>query len=75
VPDAGCTLADLIQVFVVKGRNGDDGAGGAWQKSGALKQELLGLLCKIEERQFTWPCREPVDMIEVPDNVGTNPID
>jgi hypothetical protein len=71
MPDAGCrwTLAqaDLIQASIAKGGNGDDAAGSARQKSGALKQELLGLLRKIEEWQFTWPCREPVDPNEVPE--------
>jgi Bromodomain len=55
----------------------DDAAGIAWQMSGALKQELLGLLRKIEERPYTWPCRESVDPSEVPDylDVVPNPID
>jgi histone acetyltransferase len=77
VLDAGWTLADLIQASVAKGGNGDDATGGARQKSGALKQELLGLLRKIEEQQFAWPFREPVDPNEVPDylDVITNPID
>lgn len=47
------------------------------QKSSALKQEMLGLLRKIEEQVFAWPFREPVDPSEVPDylDVIANPID
>lgn len=69
VMEAGWTLPDLLQSAL----RGDD----ARLKSSALKQELLGMIRKIEEQQFAWPFREPVDLNEVPDylDVVTTPID
>jgi histone acetyltransferase len=69
VVEAGWTITDLVP----SSNRGDD----IKQKSSALKQELLAIVRKIEEQQFAWPFREPVDPNEVPDylDVISNPID
>ena len=43
----------------------------------ALKSELLSMIRKVEEQQFSWPFREPVDTNEVKDylDVIKQPID
>ena len=66
VAEAGWTLQDLMQ---------SSSAGGDTRLS--LKQDLLALVRKIEEQQFAWPFREPVDTTEVPDylEVVQEPID
>jgi histone acetyltransferase len=51
--DAGWTLNDLIEATGV-GKETD-------RQKGALKSELLALVRKIQEQQFAWPFREPVD--------------
>jgi histone acetyltransferase len=67
--EAGWTLSDLIQST----NRSDD----MKQKSHVLKQELLAIIRKIEEQQFAWPFREPVDPNDAPDyfDVVHNPID
>ena len=69
VLEAGWTLADLIQAT----NKSDD----MKQKSSVLKQELLGIVRKIDEQQFAWPFREPVTVEEAPDyfEVIRHPID
>ena len=69
VLEAGWTLADLIQAT----NKSDD----MKLKSSVLKQELLGIVRKIDEQQFAWPFREPVTMDEAPDyyDVIRHPID
>lgn len=69
IAQAGWTLADLTTASG-QGKEADR------QKS-ALKTTLLAMLRKIEEQQFAWPFREPVDLTEVPDylQVVTTPID
>ena len=59
IAEAGWTLADL---------RGATGAGKeADRQKTALKTDLLAMVRKIEEQQFAWPFREPVDTKEVPD--------
>merc|ERR1712154_22191 len=43
----------------------------------ALKSELLGMIRKVEEQQFSWPFREPVDINEGKDylDIIKEPID
>ena len=69
VMEAGWTLTDLIQAT----NKSDD----MKQKSSVLKQELLGIVRKIDEQQFAWPFREPVTVDEAPDyfDVIRHPID
>jgi histone acetyltransferase len=67
--EAGWTMSDLIAA-TGQGKEADR------QKS-ALKSELLSMIRKIEEQQFVWPFREPVDTSEVADylDVIKEPID
>jgi histone acetyltransferase len=67
--EAGWNMADLL-ASTGQGKEADR------QKS-ALKSELLAMIRKIEEQQFVWPFREPVDVTEVPDysDVIKEPID
>jgi len=69
IKEAGWTLADLIAA-TGQGKEADR------QKS-ALKSELLAMVRKIEEQQFSWPFREPVDTNEVKDylDIVKQPID
>jgi histone acetyltransferase len=69
VLEAGWTLQDLV-ASTGPGKEADR------QKS-ALKTELLNIVRKVEEQQFAWPFREPVDTKEVPDylDVIKEPID
>lgn len=55
---AGWTLTDLISS---QGQNKDSD-----RQKNALKGDLLNIVRKIEEKQFAWPFREPVDPAEVP---------
>jgi histone acetyltransferase len=66
---AGWTLSDLLA-------SGGQGKEADNQKR-ALKNEMLTIVRKIEEQQFAWPFREPVDTDEVTDylDVITEPID
>ena len=67
--EAGWTMADLMGAMG-QGKEQDR------QKS-ALKNEFLAMIRKIEEQQYAWPFREPVDTTEVPDylEVIKEPID
>jgi histone acetyltransferase len=67
--EAGWTMSDLIAA-TGQGKEADR------QKS-ALKSELLSMIRKIEEQQFAWPFRDPVDTSEVADylDVIKEPID
>lgn len=69
VADAGWTMQDLL---ASTGSNKDND-----RQKNALKSDLLALVRKIEEQQFAWPFREPVDTQEVTDylDVVTDPID
>jgi histone acetyltransferase len=66
---AGWTLADVLQATGV-GKEAD-------KQKMALKSELLTLVRKIDEQQFAWPFREPVDTEAVPDylDIIKEPID
>ena len=55
---AGWTLADLLSS---QGQSKDSD-----RQKNALKGDLLTTVRKIEEQQFAWPFREPVDLAEVP---------
>jgi len=46
-------------------------------KKNQIKSDMLTILRKIDEQQFAWPFREPVDTTDVKDylNVISNPID
>ncbi|CAB9501435.1 Histone acetyltransferase GCN5 [Seminavis robusta] len=67
--EAGWTMNDLINA-------GGQGKEADRQKN-ALKNEMLSIVRKLEEQQFAWPFREPVDTSEVLDylDVVTEPID
>jgi histone acetyltransferase len=66
---AGWVLADVLAA-TGQGKDAD-------RQKTALKSELLSMLRKIEEQQFAWPFREPVDTTAVPDylEVIKEPID
>ena len=66
---AGWTLPDLVAA-TGQGKEAD-------RQRSALKSDLLAILRKIEEQQFSWPFRQPVDPKEVPDylDVIKEPID
>lgn len=55
--DAGWTMTDLLAA-TGQGKDVD-------RAKNALKSELLGLVRKVEEQQYAWPFREPVDTEEV----------
>ena len=55
VLEAGWTMADLVEATGV-GRETD-------RQKGALKSDLLAILRKVQEQQFAWPFREPVDIV------------
>mmetsp|Transcript_11983 Transcript_11983/g.21087 ORF Transcript_11983/g.21087 Transcript_11983/m.21087 type:complete len:558 (+) Transcript_11983:66-1739(+) len=67
--EAGWTMADLLAA-TGQGKDLD-------RAKNALKSELLGIVRKVEEQQFSWPFREPVDTNEVKDylEVIKEPID
>lgn len=69
VAEAGWTMADLLAAT--------GGAKDGDRQKNALKSDLLALLRKVEEQQFAWPFREPVDTQEVTDylDVIKEPID
>jgi histone acetyltransferase len=56
--EAGWTMQDLL-ASTGQGKDLD-------RAKNALKSELLSMVRKIEEQQFAWPFREPVDISEVP---------
>ncbi|KAL7470948.1 hypothetical protein ACHAXS_011224 [Conticribra weissflogii] len=69
VAEAGWTLADLM--------SSTGGIKDSDRQKSQLKSELLQLVQKTSEQQFSWPFREPVDENEVPDyrEVVKEPID
>ncbi|KAL7477601.1 hypothetical protein ACHAW6_003402 [Cyclotella cf. meneghiniana] len=69
VVEAGWTLSDLMA--------STGGAKDADQKKDMLKKELLALVQKVQEKQFSWCFRDPVDTDEVTDylEVVKDPID
>lgn len=69
VVEAGWTMADLL---ALTGGNKD-----ADRQKNVLKSELLALVRKTQEQQYSWPFREPVDTTEVQDylEVIKEPID
>ena len=54
---AGWTLNDLV-ASAGQGKDAD-------RQKNVLKSELIAIVRKIEEQQFAWPFREPVDTKEV----------
>ena len=69
VPQAGWTLPDLVAV-TGQGKEVD-------RQRSVLKTDLLAILRKVEEQQFSWPFREPVNTKDVRDylDVIKEPID
>eukprot|EP00804_Cyclotella_cryptica_P001084 CCRYP_008373-RB/>CCRYP_008373-RB protein AED:0.05 eAED:0.05 QI:61/1/1/1/0.5/0.33/3/1072/443 len=69
VIEAGWTMSDLMA--------STGGAKDADQKKDMLKKELLSLVQKVQEKQFSWCFRDPVDTNEVTDylEVVKDPID
>lgn len=69
VIEAGWTMADLLAA-TGSAKDGD-------RQKNALKSDLLAIVRKVEEQQFAWPFREPVDTQEVTDylDVVKEPID
>jgi histone acetyltransferase len=67
--EAGWTMSDLMAT-TGQGKDLD-------RAKNALKSELLGMIVKLEEQQFSWPFREPVDTTEVKDylTIIKEPID
>mmetsp|Transcript_1627 Transcript_1627/g.3790 ORF Transcript_1627/g.3790 Transcript_1627/m.3790 type:complete len:547 (-) Transcript_1627:311-1951(-) len=67
--EAGWTIADLIAT-TGQGKDLD-------RAKNALKSELMAIVRKVEDQQFSWPFREPVDTNEVKDylDVIKEPID
>jgi len=67
--EAGWTLADLMAT-TGQGKDLD-------RAKNALKSDLIGIVRKVEEQQFSWPFREPVDTNEVKDylEIIKEPID
>jgi histone acetyltransferase len=67
--EAGWTMSDLLAA-TGQGKDID-------RAKNALKSELLSVVRKVEEQQFSWPFREPVDTNEVKDylEVIKEPID
>ena len=55
--EAGWTVNDLV-ASAGQGKDAD-------RQKNVLKSELLAIIRKIEEQQFAWPFREPVDTNEV----------
>uniref|UniRef100_A0A7S1B7E7 Bromo domain-containing protein n=2 Tax=Corethron hystrix TaxID=216773 RepID=A0A7S1B7E7_9STRA len=69
VKEANWTLADLVASL---GANRD-----ADRARTSLRTELLQVVRKIEDQNFAWPFRQPVDTSEVPDylEIIKDPID
>ena len=67
--EAGWTMADLITT-TGQGKDSD-------RAKNALKSELMSIIRKVEDQQFAWPFREPVDTNEVKDylDIIKEPID
>ena len=69
VAEAGWTMVDL-QKSTAAAKDSD-------KQRNVLKSELMSIVRKVEEQQFAWPFREPVDTTEVKDylDVIKEPID
>mmetsp|Transcript_30058 Transcript_30058/g.54357 ORF Transcript_30058/g.54357 Transcript_30058/m.54357 type:complete len:442 (-) Transcript_30058:61-1386(-) len=69
VAEAGWTMQDLLAA-TGSAKDGD-------RQKNALKSDLLAIVRKVDEQQFAWPFREPVDTQEVMDylDVVKEPID
>lgn len=69
VAEAGWTMADLLA--------STNAAKDSDRQKSHLKSELLSIVRKTEDQQFSWPFREPVDTTEVTDylEVIKDPID
>ena len=67
--EAGWTMADLMAT-TGQGKDLD-------RAKNALKSELMSIIRKVEDQQFAWPFREPVDTTEVKDylDIIKEPID
>ena len=67
--EAGWTMNDLVEATGV-GKETD-------RQKGALKSDLMSIVRKIQEQQFAWPFREPVDIAAIPDyaEIIKEPID
>lgn len=67
--EAGWTIHDL-QLATGQGKDAD-------RARSALRSEMLTIVRKVDEQQFAWPFREPVDTSEVKDylDVIKEPID
>eukprot|EP00934_Nitzschia_sp_Nitz4_P006214 Nitzschia sp. Nitz4//scaffold13_size275219//256373//257884//NITZ4_000926-RA/size275219-augustus-gene-0.243-mRNA-1//1//CDS//3329536170//6204//frame0 len=67
--EAGWTMADILSA-TGQGKDVD-------RAKSALRNEMLQIVRKVEEQQFAWPFREPVDTNEVKDylDVIKEPID
>ena len=57
IAEAGWTMTDLLAA-TGQGKDVD-------RAKNALKSEMLNIVRKVEEQQFAWPFREPVDTTEV----------
>lgn len=55
--EAGWTIADLLSA-TGQGKEAD-------RAKNALKSEMIQIVRKVEEQQYAWPFREPVDTTEV----------
>jgi len=67
--EAGWTMTDLL-ASTAAAKDND-------RQRNHLKSELLTIIRKVEDQQFAWPFREPVDTTEVTDYLGVvkEPID
>ncbi|GKY94889.1 hypothetical protein MPSEU_000453800 [Mayamaea pseudoterrestris] len=60
IQEAGWTMSDLVEATGVVGKDTD-------RQKGAQRSDLLSIVRKVQEQQFAWPFREPVDIIAIPD--------
>jgi len=69
VAEAGWTMLDLISSANAAREND--------RRKNNLKSEILALIHKVQQQQFAWPFRQPVDTKEVPEylKVIKEPID
>lgn len=69
VEEAGWTMADLVA--------SSSAAKDSDRQKNNLRSELLAIMQKIEDQQYAWPFRQPVDTNEVKDylKVISDPID
>jgi len=71
VAEAGWTIEDIA---AATSENSDTDS---YRQKNHLKSELLSIMRKIEDQQFAWPFREPVNTKEVTDylDIVSDPID